>query len=423
MPEFKGKFTDLFLKALKAEISKKPPIHEYDLREGHGFGIRVRKSGVITFFYMYHFNGKRRFLNLGTYGTAPDTPLTDARQKHAEAYSKVKTGIDPLAAPAPPERIDETLTVSEVANEFLERWSKAHYSEKWHYNVKLALESDVLPKIGDRNITTIRRREIISLLEGVVARAPGQARNVHKSLSKMFWYAQDREYIDTSPCTSMLDSLPSLRVSEGKNRTLDDKEIIKLFRRLDCGPGHDSVKRALKVILITAQRPEEVAEMHSDEISREGEDYWWTIPWQRIKTENSKLLKRPPENHRVYLSPLAMSIIGNRKGFIFPTASGNGPIRRNSLSQRVDRGISIIRHKGKRQHNFKYYGLAKWSPHDLRRTARTGMAKIEIPKDWAEEVLNHKDNRLRSIYDQHKYDVQKKKALNLWSEHLYNLLK
>ena len=96
MPEFKGKFTDLYLKALKVEINKTPPPKEYDLREGHGFGIRVRKTGVITFFYIYHFDGSRKFLNLGVYGLPPDVSLSEARQKHAAAFSVVRSGIDPL---------------------------------------------------------------------------------------------------------------------------------------------------------------------------------------------------------------------------------------------------------------------------------------------------------------------------------------
>jgi integrase len=283
----------------------------------------------------------------------------------------------------------------------------------------------VLPHIGNRVITTVRRREIISLLETVVARAPGQARNVYKSLAKMFWYAQDREYIDTTPCNDMLNSIPALRVAEGKKRALNDQEIKKAWHRIDRGPGDDSVKRALKFILVTAQRPEEVTGMHSNEIIvGVGHDRcrtcrrcgWWTIPWQRIKTENSKTLKRSPQDHRVYLTPLAMLLIGNRKGFIFPSIGGEIPIRRNSLSQRVERGIAIDRNGSKIQ--FKCYGLSDWTPHDLRRTARTGMARIEIVDTWIEEVLNHKKEKIKSIYDQHKYDEQKRKALTRWAEHL-----
>jgi integrase len=416
-----SKFTDRFIDSLQSRDK------EYCIREGHGFTIRVLSSGVKTFQYIYTLRGKRRRMNLGNYST---TTLKDARKKYLDAAKQVADGIDPQEEKTISTPIPEVKTVSDVAKEFLENWSKKYYSTLWHYNVELALKNDVLPVIGSRVISTIRRREIISLLDVVVARAPGQARNVHKALSKMFWYAKKhREYIDSNPCTDMLDSIPALRVAEGKTRTLDDKEIKKLWSRIDRGPGSDSVKRALKLVLVTAQRPEEVAELHSREIEigvgkprcqlcrRCG---WWTIPWERIKTENSETLKRTREDHRVYLSPLAMSLIGDMKGFIFPSATGEEPIRRNSLSQRVKRGISTHRNGKKRQ--FEYYGLPGWGPHDLRRSARTGMAKIEVPKDWAEEVLNHKDKKIRSIYDQHKYDAQKKKALTKWAEHLESII-
>lgn len=416
MPEFKGKFTDLYLKSLKVEVNKTPPLKEYDLRERHGFGIRVRKTGVITFFYMYHFEGKRKFLNLGIYGPPPDASLSDARQKHAAAFAQVKAGIDPMAPPPPPPTKPEEKTVADVTSEFLKKWSQVNYSDRWHYNVEKALKNDVLPHIGDRVITTIRRREIISLLETVVARAPGQARNVYKAVAKMFWYAQDREYIDTTPCIGLLDSIPALRVAEGEKRALDDREIRKAWKRIDRGPGDDSVKRALKLILATAQRPDEVAGMHCDEIK----GHWWTIPWQRIKTENSKTKKGRRQDHRVYLSPLALSLIGDRKGFICASADEESPIRRNSLSQRVERGITIERRGKKIQ--FKYYSLPEWSPNDLRRTARTGMARIEVNDKWIEEVLNHKKDKIRSIYDQHTYDEQKRKALTLWGKHLESII-
>lgn len=410
-------FTDKYLNSLK------PKEKQYYVREGQGFAVRVLPSGVKTFLFIYTINGSRRQKNLGNY---PAKKLADARQEFRDAASGLASGLDPQAPPPlqqPPPPTEKT--VSEVTTEFLKNWSKLNYSPRWHYNVDKALEQDVIPIIGTRPINSIRRREIISLLEIVIARAPGQARNVHKAIAKMFWYAQDREYIDISPCTNMLDSLPALRVSEGKSRILDDKEIMKLWRRIDNGPGNDLIKRALKLILVTAQRPEEVAGMHRTEIK----GHWWTIPWQRIKTENSKTLRRSPEDHRVFLTPLALSLIGDAKGYIFPsdvseslseetlTPPVERPIKRNSLSQRVERGVTVTCRNG-RKVQFKYYGLPKWTPHDLRRSARTGMARIEIPPHWAEEVLNHKMSKIQSIYDQHKYDEQKKKALTRWAEHL-----
>jgi integrase len=286
----------------------------------------------------------------------------------------------------------------------------------------MSINNDVLPIIGDKQITDIQRRDLIPLFETVAARAPGQARNVYKATTKLFWYAKKNlEIIDASPCIEMLDSVPALRDSVNRERILSDKEIQKLWKRVDKWAGSDSVKRALKTILITAQRPEEVTGMHRREISQEDDGIWWTIPWERIKTENSKLLKRKIRcDHRVYLSPLALSLIGDSTGYIFPSPNGEGPIMIDSLSQRVWRGGVIDRPN--RTIRFQYYGLRKWRPHDLRRTARTGMTKIGIVERPAEEVINHKKEKIVSTYDLHKYDREKKEALTKWAEYLEALL-
>ena len=93
-----------------------------------------------------------------------------------------------------------------------------------------------------------------------------------------------------------------------RDRELTEKEIKHLWNAIDEGGGSDGTKRALKLILITGQRPGEVVGIHRREI----EGKWWTIPWERIKTR-----KRRQEDHRVYLSPLALSLIGDGDGYIF----------------------------------------------------------------------------------------------------------
>jgi len=61
------------------------------------------------------------------------------------------------------------------------------------------------------------------------------------------------------------------------------------------------------MILVTAQRPGEVAQMHSDQIK----DRWWTIPAEVAKNGRE---------HRVYLTDTAMSLIGNTKVMFFHPA-------------------------------------------------------------------------------------------------------
>lgn len=59
-------FTDRLLKSIKAGDKVK------EIREGRGFGVRIFTSGEITFFSLYRFGGKRKYLNFGRY---PDMSL------------------------------------------------------------------------------------------------------------------------------------------------------------------------------------------------------------------------------------------------------------------------------------------------------------------------------------------------------------
>ena len=60
--------------------------------------------------------------------------------------------------------------------------------------------------------------------------------------------------------------------------------------------------------------------------------------------------------------------------------------------------------------------ISPWRLHDLRRTARTGLAELGIPQIVAEKVLNHAErNVLVRTYDRHEYADEKRDALERWA--------
>lgn len=73
------KFTDKFIKNLQ------PTDVRFDKREtnGQGFAIRVAPSGTKTWTFFYHFEGKKRRMDLGNY---PELPLIEARKKHQASF-------------------------------------------------------------------------------------------------------------------------------------------------------------------------------------------------------------------------------------------------------------------------------------------------------------------------------------------------
>ena len=53
--------------------------------------------------------------------------------------------------------------------------------------------------------------------------------------------------------------------------------------------------------------------------------------------------------------------------------------------------------------------------HDLRRTARTHLARLGVESHIAERCLNHKLKGVEGIYNQHDYLDERRKALIKWA--------
>lgn len=386
-------FTDKSLSALKPEDKL------YFVREARGFTVRVMPSGFKTFLYIYEMKGKKVHLNLGVY---PQTSVAEARQLYTAAYLKVASGIDPKQESikvVEKAKEDNSLTFGHFAELFLV-WSKANYCTSWHRTNELSLKHDVLPYWKDTKIEDIRRRDAIALIERVAARSAGQAANVQKAARSVFDYALQREFTDNNPMLRLVKVIPALKVTS-RERTLSDKELKQLWYSIDAGPGDSKTKRALKLILVTAQRPGEVAGMRHEEI--EGE--WWTIPSERAEKGRGE--------HLVYLTPTALQLIGSGKGFVFPSPRPKKPLGRNSLAQLVSSPTA-----GKEP----YYGLPRWTPHDFRRTARTNMARAGVVDEHAEAVLAHCKQGVKKVYNKYEYKEEKKAALLTWEELLLSII-
>ena len=69
--------------------------------------------------------------------------------------------------------------------------------------------------------------------------------------------------------------------------------------------------------------------------------------------------------------------------------------------------------------------LPHWTFHDLRRTATTGMARLEVPPHIADAILNHKDGTISgvaAIYNQHAYLKDRRLGLRKWEKHVLKLI-
>src|SRR5499427_1169597 len=97
--------------------------------------------------------------------------------------------------------------------------------------------------------------------------------------------------------------------------------------------------------------------------------------------------------------------------YVLPNLEGTGPIDAKYITRSVARCLK----------RFKKHGVAAFTPHDLRRTGRTGLARLGIKVDIAERVLNHARERIEATYDVHDYIEEKRAALEKWAKYLKDL--
>lgn len=407
------KITDKLLQS----FLKNPPEKKTYIREAQGFTVRRMPGGSVTFLHIYiNVDKKRRENILGQY---PVIDLAEAHQRHRNSLDTLAAGTDPqtITTETPTETEPEAYTINKLAEDW-GIWSRANHSQKWAWTLSLAVQKDVLPIWGKRPVSEIRRKEAIELLEKKAKTAPGQARNLHKALRGMWSYAVDRELVEFNPFSEIkaAKSVPKMK-QVSRERVLLDDEIKYLWTAIEQGGGSDSLKRCLKLILITGQRPGEVAGMDSREIEYgEGKELcktckkcgWWTIPADRRQGNKGGL-------HRVYLSPLAIKLIGGQEGIICPGSNPNSSITENAVAYHVRREVPTT---GKTP----YYGLDRWTPHDLRRTAATGIAKLGATPAEVEMILGHTLGGVAAVYNRHQYDQSKQDWLQKWSDFLSQLV-
>ena len=97
-------------------------------------------------------------------------------------------------------------------------------------------------------------------------------------------------------------------------------------------------------------------------------------------------------------------------------------LARHSLSQALGRIIEDLDESGDDADTVANLKADRPTPHDLRRTLATGMARLGIPRDDRLAVLAHSYGDVHEIYDQYERLPQKRAALEMWERHLRKVI-
>lgn len=294
-------------------------------------------------------------------------------------------------------------TVSDLLEEF---WEKNLSKTPSGKERRRMLEKDMIPLWGKRKIETITRRDTVVLIDRVRERAPVVANRLQSILVSMFNFACERGLLEHSQLHGM-----SKQKEAPRKRVLTDDEIRLFWEatdpdNLELMDAHWSTKLALRMILITGQRPGEVVGMTWKEI----EDQTWKIPGGRMKNRDA---------HDVPLTDLALETIEKAKQLL---TSGNDYVFKSyrvtvkAATTRLALSRALLRH-------WQEIGFKEpFTPHDLRRTLRTRLAEIGVDDVVAERVLGHKLQGIMAVYNHHGYGNEKRQALERWAKKLRQIV-
>jgi integrase len=349
-----------------------------------GFAVRCTSAGAKSF-VLFHRRGGRQYLEtLGrwhenAHGGSMTVAAAIARAKERAAELD-KAGVDPR--PLRTRRLEDgaaangVMTVAQLIDKYVERMRKDRKDFRTLDYVANALDRLVKPQIGKRAIYDLKRRDIADMLDKIAdGSGPVMADRTLGYLRAVFnWRAAVDDDLVPPFAKGMAKTRPLDHV---RTRILADAEIMAVWKATG---ADEHFSRFIRFLLLSGCRRGEAAAMPWTELDiTKG---LWTLPAGRNKAKFE--LARP-------LSKTAMAqLIPNGEKYVFGFSNAG-----------MTRGHKAL---------LEASGTRDWIIHDLRRTARTLLARAGIQSEIAERCLGHKQSRIEETYNKHSYEPEMARA-------------
>jgi len=401
-------FTDKSLRALRP---RKTTYRVFEKSVDKGFCVQMTPAGGIYFYMQYQspVTGRRRFLPLGRY---PTVSLAKAREKLRAARSSLSSGKDPRFTEKSLRR-RQLGTVEALCKAYTEDMRAKGKRSADH--VLRQLQKNVLPYIGELQASEVEPFHVREILFEIINRgSPVASNRVRSYLHAAFTYGIHHDNdpkrmgspvvfrITRNPVTDVPKDASAESVGD---RELSWQEIKALWELTDEALGRP-YKLALQLLLATCgQRPNEVMGAPLSEFDLDAGI--WSIPPTRTKNKRWHLI--PLTDMAIDLIDQVRALHGRKGTHLFPKYGDpdkSGQMSRNILSRSVQLLCADT-------------DFAKFVPRDLRRTVKTRMGELGIPKDVRDRLQNHAPMDVSAKhYDRYDYMVEKRAAAEQWCNFL-----
>jgi integrase len=397
-----------------------------------GLVFRLTAAGVATWALRMRTKDDRATrATRVTLGSYPAMGLSKAREAADVERGRIKSGADPVAekrrARAERQRGAAAAAdaVSETVAARLAAWQAARqadpsspWSPRYAAEVRRVCDQAVVSKLGAKLLRETARQDWTALIQdwkrtvttrpkspierrkvgAPVKDGTGASASLYRTISAFLNFAEAHGWVG-APLLPRKGAGLIAPPPPARTRVLTDDELVALWQAADREPP--KLRAFVRLLILTAARETEVADIEACEVDRAAGR--WSIPGERTKNDIGYV---------VPLCPLGLAEIRA----VWPD---DEPAQGHKLLGRlVGSGF-----KGFGKLKMRMDGTAKvtgWRWHDLRRTARTGMTRLGVPREHAEAAVNHISGRstLERTYDRHDYAPEVADALGRWQAHV-----
>jgi integrase len=376
-----------------------------------GFGLRIREvaKGVRKLWIIQYRDALRKTRRY-IIGTVDELGAAKARETAAALLAGVRLGTYPHAERekerdrAEQEREKNAETFEAVAKLYLAS-QKKRLRERSYEEVRRHVEKNWSP-LARIPIHHINRRAIATRISEIALKhGPVTANRARATLSAMFAWAMREGIVEQNPVVATNKAVDE----SSRDRVLTEEELRKIWTHSQ----DDDYGRITRLLMLTAQRREEVGAMLWSEVDLERGI--WTLSGERTKN------KKP---HVVPLAPPAISILNavprRSRDRVFGDAE-DGFQGWSWSKNRLDTRINEARAPAGNP-----TAIAEWRLHDLRRTVATILPdRLGVQPHIVEQILNHASGHkggVAGVYNRATYEREVRSALLLWADHLNSII-
>ena len=393
-------------------------IKRIELREGGDRGagrlaLFVRYSGrrvVAEWYAIYHRNKRRITSKIGSF---PTVTVSEARKTFREEYvPAISTGKEPSSAASRRRAQAKAGTVKELFQAYVDHLKGAgKRSARPAECILLTGRDNAAEALGaDRAACSIEPNEIVDYLADIAAKGVlvmANATRCYINAAYNFAIAAAHDYthrhagVDWGIKANPAALIPiDKRAYRPGTRFLSPTEVRALWDWLSKRDGRSALAPALRLIMATGQRVEEILRVSESVYERPRA----MLAWEKTKNGLPHCVPLP---HQAVA--ILDTLIPNKHGLFFPH-------QRDPAKPKVSQGMKELFARFMEDHP----GFPKFTAKDMRRTWKTLSGDCGLSKEVRDMLQNHgkKADISSRHYDKYSYLREKREAMAKWAAYL-----